>query len=139
MILTLNWKMESGKLMIELDFKKGEGLIPAITQDYKTKEILMQAYINKEAWDETLKTGVAVYFSRSRNQLWKKGETSGNVQIIKDIKVDCDLDSVIYLVEQIGGAACHKGYESCYYRTVKGDSLEITGKLIFDPKEVYKK
>lgn len=125
--------------MIDLDFEKSDGLIPAIAQDYLTKEILMQAYINKEAWELTLKNNVAVYYSRSRKSLWKKGETSGNVQKIKEIKVDCDLDSVIFLVEQIGDAACHKGYRSCYYRSVKNNDLEITGDLIFDPKVVYKK
>lgn len=124
--------------MIKLDFDKGNGLIPVITQDYKTKEILMQAYMNKEAWEITLKENRAVYYSRSRNKLWKKGETSGNVQIVKEIRVDCDLDSILLLVEQIGGAACHVGYRSCYYRTVKNNSLDITGELIFNPKEVYK-
>jgi len=125
--------------MIDLDFEKSGGLIPAIAQDYLTKEILMQAYINKEAWELTLKNNVAVYYSRSRKSLWKKGETSGNVQKIKEIKVDCDLDSVIFLVEQIGDAACHKGYRSCYYRSIKNNDLKITGDLIFDPKVVYKK
>lgn len=124
--------------MINLDFKKGNGLLPVITQDYTSKEILMQAYMNEEAWNETLKTNRAVYFSRSRNKLWRKGESSGNFQIIKEVKVDCDLDSILIIVDQIGGAACHKGYRSCYYRTVDNDELKITGKLVFDPKEVYK-
>lgn len=125
--------------MIELDFTKGGGLLPVITQDYLTGEILMQAFMNEEAWKETLKTYRAVYFSRSRNSLWRKGESSGNVQIVKEIKVDCDLDSILIKVEQIGGAACHKGYRSCYYRTVKNGKLEVTGDLVFDPKVVYKK
>ena len=124
--------------MIELDFDKGNGLLPVITQDYKTGEILMQAYMNKDAWKETLETYRAVYFSRSRNSLWRKGESSGNIQIVKEILVDCDLDSIILKVDQIGGAACHKGYRSCYYRTVKDNKLEITGDLVFDPKDVYK-
>lgn len=124
--------------MINLDFKKGNGILPVITQDYTSKEILMQAYMNEEAWNETLKTNRAVYFSRSRNRLWRKGESSGNFQIIKEIKVDCDLDSILIIVEQIGGAACHKGYRSCYYRTVENGDLKITGEIIFDPKEVYK-
>ena len=124
--------------MINLDFKKGNGLLPVITQEYKTGEILMQAYMNEEAWNETLTTNRAVYYSRSRNSIWRKGETSGNLQIIKEIRVDCDLDSILLIVEQIGGAACHEGYKSCYYRTVKNGALTITGELIFNPKEVYR-
>ncbi len=130
--------MVSGVNMIELDFSKNSGLVPVITQDYKTKEILMQAYMNKDAWNQTLKLNRAVYFSRSRNKLWRKGESSGNVQNIKEIRVDCDLDSVLLLVEQVGGAACHKGYRSCYYRTVENNKLKETGELIFNPDEVYK-
>lgn len=125
--------------MIELDFNKGNGLVTAIAQDYKTKDILMQAYINKEAWDETLKTGKAVYFSRSRNELWRKGESSGNFQVIKEIRIDCDADSVIFFVDQIGDAACHKGYRSCYHNKVVGKGIEVLGEPIFDPKEVYRK
>lgn len=129
-----------GVEMIELDFEKNNGLVAVITQDHKTKEILMQAYMNKEAWEETLKTNRAVYFSRSRNKLWRKGESSGNTQTVKEIKVDCDLDSVLLMVDQIGGAACHKGYRSCYYRTVENeDSLKVTGELVFNPDDVYKK
>lgn len=95
--------------MEELDFQKAGGIIPAVAQDYLSGEVLMLAYINPEAWQETLRTGRAVYFSRSRNRLWRKGEESGNVQIIKEILVDCDGDAVIYRVEQKGGAACHTG------------------------------
>jgi phosphoribosyl-AMP cyclohydrolase len=99
----------------ELNFTKSEdGLIPAVVQDYKTKEILMLAYINKEAWEKTLETGKAHYWSRSRNKLWLKGESSGHVQVIHDVFVDCDEDTVVYVVEQLGGAACHKGYQSCF-------------------------
>lgn len=125
--------------MINLDFEKNGGLVPVIAQDYKSKEILMQAYMNKEAWEITLETNRAVYYSRSRKSLWKKGEISGNIQLVKEIRVDCDLDSVILLVEQVGGAACHNGYESCYYRTVNNNELKTIGTLIFDPAEVYKK
>lgn len=125
--------------MIKLDFNKGNGLLPVITQDYKSKEILMQAYMNEEAWNETIESKRAVYYSRSRNSIWRKGESSGHYQNIKEIKVDCDLDSILLLVEQIGGAACHKGYRSCYYRSVHNDDLVVTGELIFDPSEVYKK
>ncbi|MBR2363840.1 MAG: phosphoribosyl-AMP cyclohydrolase [Lentisphaeria bacterium] len=95
--------------MLKLDFEKCGGLIPAIAQDYKTNEVLMVAYINEESWNETLKTGRATYWSRSRQKLWKKGEESGNVQEVKEILVDCDEDTVIFKVNQIGGAACHEG------------------------------
>lgn len=123
--------------MIELDFTKSDGLIPVIAQDYKTGEVLMQAFMNKEAWKKTLETQIAHYYSRSRNKLWKKGESSGNIQIIKEIRVDCDADCVLIKIEQIGEAACHTGYRSCFFQVVKGDKLIIDGKKIFDPKDVY--
>ena len=125
--------------MIELDFKKSGGLIPAIAQDWKTGEVLMLAYINEESWKETLRTGHGVYWSRSRSKLWHKGEESGNVQIVKEILVDCDADTVIFKVEQVGGAACHEGYHTCFFRKVAGDELEVVGERVFDPKKVYKK
>ena len=125
--------------MIELDFKKTGGLIPAIAQDWKTGEVLMLAYINEESWKETLRTGHGVYWSRSRSKLWHKGEESGNVQIVKEILVDCDADTVIFKVEQVGGAACHEGYHTCFFRKVAGDNLEVVGERVFDPKQVYKK
>ncbi len=121
------------------DFAKGNGLLPAIVQEFETNQVLMLAYVNEEAWDKTLKTGEAHYFSRSRNVLWHKGGTSGHVQKIKDIRVDCDLDTVLYIVEQIGGAACHKGYKSCFFTRLTGQKPEICEKLVFDPKEVYNK
>ena len=122
----------------KLDFKKGNGLIPAIAQDDKTGEVLMLAYMNEQAFTETLKTGKATYYSRSRNALWKKGETSGHVQNVKEIRVDCDNDTVLLKVEQIGNAACHKGYKSCFFSKVVGNDLKIVESKIFDPKEVYK-
>ena len=123
-----------------LDFSKSaDGLIPVVAQDYKTGEILMLGYTNEIAWKHSLKTGHATYWSRSRGKLWEKGESSGHVQIIKEILIDCDKDSVIMKVEQLGDAACHKGYRSCFYNKVEGDSLQNTGKLIFDPQQVYKK
>ncbi|MBP5585312.1 MAG: phosphoribosyl-AMP cyclohydrolase [Lentisphaeria bacterium] len=125
--------------MIELDFKKCGGLIPAIAQDWKTGEVLMLAYINEESWRETLRTGHGVYWSRSRSKLWHKGEESGNVQIVKEILVDCDADTVIFKVEQVGGAACHTGYRTCFFRKVAGDTLEVVGERVFDPEKVYKK
>ncbi len=126
--------------MIQLDFKKAGGLIPAVAQDAVTGEVLMLAYLNEEAWRETLATGRAVYFSRSRGKLWRKGEESGNVQIIREIRVDCDADTVLFKVEQKGGAACHTGHRSCFYRRVMDDrTLEETDAPLFDPQEVYGK
>jgi phosphoribosyl-AMP cyclohydrolase len=124
--------------MINLNFNKISGLVPAIVQDYETGEVLMLAFMNQEAWEATLSTGKATYFSRSRQKLWVKGETSGNLQIVKEILVDCDEDTVLLKVEQRGGAACHTGYRSCFYRKIEDGALTNIGKLIFDPKEVYK-
>ena len=124
--------------MIEISFTKStDGLIPAIAQDYHNGTVLMLAYINREAWEKTLQTGKAHYWSRSRKKIWLKGETSGNIQEIMDILVDCDEDTVIYLVKQHGGAACHQGYPSCFHRKVKGNALERIEKRVFDPKDVY--
>ena len=110
--------------------------MPAIAQDAKTNEVLMLAYMNKEAFEKTLKTGKATYFSRSRNMVWVKGETSGHTQIVKEILVDCDNDAIILKIEQEGGA-CHLGYRSCFYRKVKGNNLVTVGKKVFNPEEVY--
>lgn len=105
--------------MLEPDFKKSvNGLLPAIAQDYITGEILMQAYMNRESWEKTLESGYAVYYSRSREELWKKGETSGNLQEIKEIRLDCDMDSIILKINQIGGVACHTGKRSCFFNIV---------------------
>ncbi|MBW2561387.1 MAG: phosphoribosyl-AMP cyclohydrolase [Deltaproteobacteria bacterium] len=125
--------------MVELDFEKGEGLIPVVAQDYETGDVLMLAYMNREAWEKTVETGKATYWSRSRKALWVKGETSGNVQIVKEIFVDCDLDTLVLKVDQQGGAACHMGYRSCFYRKVLGGEMEIIGERVFDPEDVYKK
>ena len=99
----------------------------------------MLAYVNKEAWDKTLETGKAHYWSRSRNKLWLKGETSGHVQNIHQILVDCDDDTVVYKVEQLGGAACHTGHRSCFFRRLDEGGLVTDGEKIFDPKLVYGK
>jgi len=98
----------------------------------------MLAYINEEAWRETLRPGQATYWSRSRQELWVKGKTSGNVQRVREIRIDCDDDTVLFMVEQVGGAACHKGYRSCFFQRVTGDTVETIGERVFDPKEVYK-
>jgi len=121
------------------DFAKADGLLPAIAQDATTGEVLMLAYMNPESYAETVSTGRAVYFSRSRNKLWRKGEESGNVQQVKAIYLDCDSDTILLKVEQIGGAACHEGYSSCFFRQVTPDGLKVIGKRVFDPKDVYKK
>ena len=126
--------------MVELDFSKtADGLIPAIAQDWQTGEVLMLAYINRASWEKTLATGKATYWSRSRKKFWVKGEESGNIQKIKEILVDCDLDTVIFKVEQVGGAACHEGYHSCFFRKLEDGELRIVGERVFDPAEVYKK
>ena len=123
--------------MIDIDFKKGDGLVPVIAQDYKDGEVLMMAYMNKESWALTLETGIVHYWSRSRSTLWKKGESSGNVQEVKEIRVDCDNDCILIKVNQIGDAACHMGYRSCFYRKVDDKDLVIDGLKVFDPDAVY--
>jgi len=123
--------------MIELDFKKTDGLIPAIAQDFDTGEVLMMAFINEESWKLTLETGVVHYWSRSRNKLWKKGESSGNIQEVKEIRVDCDDDCVLLKIRQVGDAACHTGFRSCFYRKVKDGALVTEGEKVFDPEDVY--
>ena len=121
--------------MSYLDFSKG--LVPAIVQDHKTGDVLMLAYMNEEAWEMTLKTRTAYYWSRSRQSLWKKGETSGHTQKVREIYIDCDADTILLKIEQIG-AACHTGYRSCFYRKVKNNSLKVVGERIFEPEQVYK-
>ena len=122
------------------DFSKCvDGLVPVIAQDVQSGDVLMLAYMNETAYDETLATGQAVYYSRSRKKLWRKGEESGNVQKVDSIYVDCDRDTILLKVEQIGGAACHEGYKSCFFRKITAEDFEIVGQRVFDPKEVYKK
>ena len=124
--------------MIEPNFAKGDGLIPAIVQDAETKEVLMLAYMNRESWEATLQTGKATYWSRSRQKLWLKGETSGHFQIIKAVFIDCDDDTILLQVEQLGGATCHTGHKSCFYRKLSGKDFVVVGEKIFNPEEVYK-
>src|SRR6059036_3128683 len=113
-----------------IDFAKAGGLVPAIAQDTATGQVLMLAWMNQEAFEETVRTGRAVYFSRSRNRLWRKGEESGNVQEVKEIYIDCDADAVLLKVNQIGGAACHEGYPSCFFRRVDKDKLTVVGERV---------
>ena len=126
-------------MSVELDFEKCGGLIPAIAQDHQTNEVLMMAYINAESWAETLKSGYATYYSRSRKQLWKKGESSGHLQVIKSILVDCDCDTVIFKIEQLGPGACHTGHRSCFYRKVENGDLVEVETAVFDAEKVYAK
>jgi phosphoribosyl-AMP cyclohydrolase len=119
------------------NFTKLGGLLPAIAQDAASGQVLMLAFMNEAAWEATLRTGEAHYFSRSRNQLWHKGDTSGHVQRVKEIYLDCDNDTVLLKVEQVGGAACHTGYQSCFYRRRRGAGWEVVGAPVFDPKKVY--
>ncbi len=124
---------------MNIDFDKAGGLVAAIAQDYRTGEVLMIAWMNRESFDETVRTGRAVYFSRSRGKLWRKGEESGNVQEVKEILVDCDADAILLKVNQVGGAACHEGYKSCFFRKLDAGELKTVAERVFDPKAVYKK
>lgn len=122
------------------DFSKSE-LIPVIAQDAASGDVLMLAYMNLAAYEETLATGRVCYFSRSRNKLWRKGEESGNVQQLREIFFDCDADTLLVKVHQIGDAACHEGFRSCFFRRIDPATRQVSvvGERIFDPKQVYKK
>lgn len=120
------------------DFSKGDGLLPAIAQDAETGQVLMLAWMNAESFAETLKTGRAVYFSRSRGRLWRKGEESGHVQTVESILVDCDADTILLKVRQTG-PACHEGYRSCFFRQVTEDGPKIVADRLVDPATVYQK
>ena len=130
---------DSVRSMTEIDFDKSGGLVPAIAQDADTGAVLMLAWMNREAYEETLRTRRAVYFSRSRNRLWRKGEESGHFQEVRELLVDCDADTILLKVRQIGGAACHEGYASCFFRRVEGQEWEVVAEKVFDPKQVYHK
>ena len=125
--------------MFRPDFQKLRGLIPAVAQDWETGEVLMLAFMNEEAWRRTVETGKAHYWSRSRNQLWLKGEKSGHFQLVKEILIDCDDDAIVMKVDQVGGAACHTGYRSCFHRALlpEGDPV-LKGERVFDPEDVYR-
>jgi phosphoribosyl-AMP cyclohydrolase len=119
------------------DFSHGDGLLPAIAQDAETGEVLMLAYMNAESYAETVATGRAVYYSRSRKRLWRKGEESGHVQEVRAVLIDCDADTILLKVNQIGGAACHEGYRSCFFREIAADGTRVVGQRVFDPAAVY--
>jgi phosphoribosyl-AMP cyclohydrolase len=120
-------------------FEKAGGLIPAIAQDAATGRVLMMAWMNRDAYEETLRTRRACYYSRSRGRLWRKGEESGHVQEVHEVYLDCDADVVLLKVTQLGGAACHEGYASCFFRRVDEGRVEVVGERVFDPATVYKK
>jgi len=134
-----NSELLKGGKVIEIDFKKGDGLLPVIVQDASTNEVLMVGYMNQEAWEETLRIKKASFWSRSRKKLWVKGETSGHFQEIREIWLDCDGDTLLLKVNQIGGAACHTGFRSCFHHRYRAGGWKVIGKRIFDPKEVYGK
>ena len=119
------------------DFTRNGGLLPAVAQDAATGEVLMVAWMNSEAYEETVRTGRAVYYSRSRGKLWRKGEESGHMQTVHGIYVDCDADTILLKVEQTG-AACHEGYRSCFFREVTPNGLEVITERLVDPADVYK-
>ena len=121
-----------GDIGVDLDFGD-DGLVPAVAQDADSGEVLMLAYATQDALSRTLETGRAHYYSRSRDELWEKGATSGHTQSVEEVRVDCDGDALLYLVSQTGGA-CHTGYRSCFYRAVDGS---VVGERIFDPDDVY--
>ena len=122
-----------------IDFEKAGGLVTAIAQDDATDEVLMVAYMNEESLRRTLELGEVVYWSRSRQKYWHKGEESGNVQKLKGLYVDCDGDALVVRVEQVGGAACHTGKRNCFFRRIDGSTIEDVGVQVFDPEEVYGK
>jgi len=123
--------------VIEIDFEKGNGLLPVVIQDEKTNEVLMLGYMNKEALERTIETGRVSFWSRSRKRLWVKGETSGHFQEVKGIFLDCDGDTLLIKVNQIGGASCHTGFRSCFHHRYENGEWIVSGEKIFDPKEVY--
>lgn len=119
------------------NFAKGNGILPVVVQDAQSLKVLMLAYMNEEAWERTIKTGKAHYWSRSRQKIWQKGETSGHFQEVLEILVDCDMDTILIKVRQHGGAACHEGYESCFYRRFDGKGWALVEPRVFNPEEVY--
>ena len=121
------------------NFRDDQTLLPAVAQDAASGRVLMVASMNRAAWEATLATGEATYYSRSRGRLWKKGEESGHVQRVREAYVDCDADAILLKVEQVGGAACHEGYESCFFRTLEEGEWKVTEKQTYDPAAVYSK
>jgi len=122
----------------QLDFKKLDGLLPAVVQDAASGRVLMVGFMNEEAWRKTLESGAVVFYSRTRNKLWMKGETSGHKLMVRSIQTDCDVDCVLIQVEAIGPGVCHEGFESCFFRTLTGGTeFAVTETQTYDPKKVY--
>ena len=121
----------------KLDFKKTGGMLPAVVQEAGTGKVLMLGYMNPEAFDKTMQSGNVTFFSRSQNKLWTKGETSGHVLKVREVLVDCDLDSLVVVADQLGPGTCHEGYRTCFFRRVEGDKLVEVEPRAFDPKAVY--
>jgi len=123
---------------VEIDFQKSGGLVPAIIQDERTGDVLMLGFMNSESLAETQRTGEVVFFSRSRNKLWKKGESSGHVLRVRELRVDCDADALLVRVEAVGPGVCHEGYRSCFFRKLESDgSAKIIAERTFAPEKVY--
>jgi phosphoribosyl-AMP cyclohydrolase len=123
---------------VDIDFKKADGLVPAIIQDRTTGDVLMLGFMNKASLERTRETNEVVFFSRSRNTFWKKGESSGHLLRVREMLVDCDADAILLKVDAVGPGVCHEGYRSCFYRTVTpGGDLEINAERTFDPAEIY--
>jgi phosphoribosyl-AMP cyclohydrolase len=122
---------------VEIAFQKGGGLVPAIIQDSSTGQVLMLGFMNDEAFAETRRTGEAVFFSRSRNRLWRKGESSGHVLRVKEIRIDCDADALLLRVEPLGPGVCHEGYRSCFFRRIEENGVRTVDEQTFDPAKVY--
>jgi phosphoribosyl-AMP cyclohydrolase len=130
--------MSADTLLPEVKFDEN-GLVAAIAQDARTGEVLMLAYMNAATLRQTLETGVMTYWSRSRRKVWVKGESSGHLQHVRGVRVDCDGDALLFAIEQVGGAACHTGHRSCFYRRIEGGALVEDAEAIFDPAQVYGK
>jgi len=122
---------------MELDFQKLDGLLPAVVQDAASGRVLMVGFMNEEAWRKTRDTGNVTFYSRTRNKLWTKGETSGHTLVVKEISTDCDLDTVLIQVEALGPGVCHEGYQSCFFRRLDGDTWTVTEERVYDPAAVY--
>jgi phosphoribosyl-AMP cyclohydrolase len=123
---------------MNLDFSKLDGLVATVVQDHKAGRVLMVGFMNEESWRMTVETGFVTFYSRSRNKLWMKGETSGHRLVVKEISTDCDHDAVLIKVEAIGPGVCHEGYESCFFRRLDGTEWKVTERRAFNPGEVYK-
>jgi len=126
-----------GRKRMQLDFKKLDGLLPAVIQDHQTGRVLMVGFMNEEAFQKTVETGFATFYSRSRNKLWLKGESSGHRLVVKEISTDCDLDTVLVKVEALGPGVCHEGYQSCFFRRLENGEWKVSEERTYDPQAVY--